>query len=86
MTNEKWVLFYLDTNSVWGNVIDREEWLGMKKRWVEWQPGRTEEELKDCPGMKMEDRTSGIPKFGYVVECTGPDTLGEFFKRNRMEW
>jgi hypothetical protein len=85
MSDEKWVVFYLDTNSVWGMVESREDWLGMKKKWVEWQSGRTDEELKDCPGMKEKDIPLP-PKFGYVVECTGPGTLGQFFERNGMEW
>ncbi len=83
----KWVKFYLDTNSTWGVVENREQWLEMKKTWVEHSTGRVNNDLKDCPALdpKLQD-AHDLPKFGYVIECTGPDTLEAFFERNNMQW
>ena len=81
-----WTTFWLDTNSVWGIISNREQWLKAKNIWVN-AGTRIGEELKECPGMPPEEQKKhSMPKFGYVVECTGPQTLGDFFEEHGMEW
>lgn len=82
-TNSSWTPFYFDGNQAFGLVDTPQEWERIKTAYRS-NPGghATPAELltaRNCP------RERGCAKFGFVVECDGPLTLGQFFAQHGME-
>ena len=90
-----WTPFYFDGNQAFGLVDSRSEWERIKNVYRE--AGKTCGcatpaellEARNCPresllGMQLRG-VMGVPKFGFVVECCGDQTLGQFFERNGID-
>lgn len=83
MSDKPWVTFYFDGNLAFGIVDSPAEWERIKQAYREAPGGHaTPAELlesRNCP------RDGGLPKFGFVVECDGPQTLRDFFVQHGMD-
>ena len=80
-----WTTFYFDGNLAFGIVDSPAEWDRVKSAYREFKGGcPTPAELLDA--RNCQDRREGsLPKFGFVIECNGPQTLREFFSEHGME-
>lgn len=82
MAGNPWVSFYFDGNLAFGIVDSPEEWERIKQAYRDAPGGHaTPADLltaRNCP------RARGLPKFGFVVECDGPQTLGDFFSEHGL--
>ena len=75
--SEIWKTFYFDGNDAWGKIDSRKEWERIKEAYK----GTDLSVCRRCDFAKKEGRD----KFGFRAECSGEDTLGEFFAENNME-
>lgn len=78
-----WTPFYFDGNLAFGIVDSPAEWELIKQAYREAPGGHATPaellEAQNCP------RDRGLPKFGFVVECDGPQTLRDFFVQHGMD-
>jgi len=72
----EWIQFWFEGNLAWGNIEDNSDWKVIKDAYKD-----TGIELLSA---KRFDGTT-TPYFGFALECTGKETLGEFIKKNRMK-
>lgn len=78
-----WTPFYFDGNLAFGIVDSPAQWERLKQAYRDSPGGYPSPadllEAKNCP------RERGLPKFGFVVECDGPQTLRDFFVEHGMD-
>lgn len=83
MSDKPWVSFYFDGNQAFGIVDSPAEWERIKQAYRDASGGHaTPADLltaRNCP------RERGLPKFGFVVECDGPQSLWDFFLQHGMD-
>lgn len=81
-----WKTFYFDGNQAFGVVDSPAEWERIKATYREFAKIGSCASPADLLTARNCPREIGLtPKFGFVIECDGPQTLGEFFAENGMD-
>jgi hypothetical protein len=78
MKSTKWVVFHFESNQVFGEAENLEEWLKTKARWELAYPGYDIYDCRECIFPRA------MPDFGQRREHLGDRTLRDFFKENGM--